>query len=366
MSRTLVFVLPLLLMVLFPACTQREEPGTAGAPPSDSLLVIQKGFIFEEAPFASAHASTIVETPLGWAVAWFGGTDEGNPDVGIWFSRHDGDRWSAPVEVATGVQTDGTRYPCWNPVLFRPPAGPLVLFYKVGPNPRAWWGMVKISIDLGSTWSEAAPLPDGILGPVRAKPLLMSDGSLLAGSSTEHDGWVVHMERYVASAEGGELWSLGRLAAPVAWTRTGPLNDASEFEAIQPSILLHSPDRLQILCRSGQGVVTQAWSEDGGLTWGPMTATGLPNPNAGVDAVRLADGRYLLIYNPTTEGRSQLGLAVSSDGVDWEPVTLLEDAPGEYSYPAMVQGEDGFVYITYTWQRKRIAYAVIDPAAIGV
>ena len=72
------------------------------------------------APFPSAHASTIVETPAGLVAAWFGGTREKHPDVGIWLSRHDGRTWSAPVEVATGRQADGRRYPCWNPVLFRP------------------------------------------------------------------------------------------------------------------------------------------------------------------------------------------------------------------------------------------------------
>ena len=72
--------------------------------------------------------------------AWFGGTREGNSDVGIWFSRHKGKEWSAPVEVATGEQDDKTRYPCWNPVLFQMPGGPLLLFYKVGPKANAWWG----------------------------------------------------------------------------------------------------------------------------------------------------------------------------------------------------------------------------------
>src|SRR5476649_1000537 len=82
--------------------------------------VAKSEFIFERAPFPSAHASTIVETPGGLVAAWFGGTAERNPDVGIWVSRHDMAGWSAPVEVANGVQPGGTRHPCWNPVLFQP------------------------------------------------------------------------------------------------------------------------------------------------------------------------------------------------------------------------------------------------------
>ena len=71
--------------------------------------IVKSEFIFERAPFPSAHASTIVETRDGLVVAWFGGTRERNPDVGIWVSRHDGTQWSTPVEVANGAQPDGTR-----------------------------------------------------------------------------------------------------------------------------------------------------------------------------------------------------------------------------------------------------------------
>ena len=128
-------------------------------------------FIFESAPFASAHASTIVETRSGLVAAWFGGTREGADDVGIWLSRRVSGKWTPPVEVATGVQNDGRRFPTWNPVLFELRTGELALFYKVGPNPRAWWGMVRTSSDEGRTWSDGRRLPDGILGPIKNKPV---------------------------------------------------------------------------------------------------------------------------------------------------------------------------------------------------
>lgn len=317
--------------------------------------IVASGFVFERAPFASAHASTIVETRDGLLAAWFGGSDEGEPDVSIWTARHDGTRWTSPVEVADGRQAEGARQPAWNPVLFQPSSGPLLLFYKVGPSPREWWGLVRTSADQGRTWSEAVRLPDGILGPIRAKPVQLADGSLLAGSSTEHAGWVVHMEQATIGAEG----------PPSAWRRSGPLNDPGTFEAIQPTILVHSRTRLQILCRSRQRVVTEAWSEDAGRSFGPMSATSLPNPSAGIDAARLADGRFLLVYNPTPRGRSRLELAVSRDGRSWQPVLLLEDGAGEYSYPALIQSRDGRVHATYTWRRERIKHVVIDPAAIA-
>jgi predicted neuraminidase len=323
---------------------------SADAPPA----IVSSAFVFERAPFASAHASTIVETRDGLLAAWFGGTEEGSPDVGIWASRHDGSRWSPPVEVTNGLQPDGTRHPCWNPVLFQPSRGPLVLFYKVGPSPREWWGLARTSTDQGRSWSDAIRLPPGILGPIRAKPVELAGGDVLAGSSTEDAGWVAHVER----------WSCSDLASAAAWQRSGPLNDPGELEAIQPTILAHSPTRLQALCRSRQGVVAEAWSEDGGRTWGKMAATVLPNPSAGIDAVRLSDGRFLLAYNPTKTGRARLEIAVSTDGRAWRSAVVLEDSPGEYSYPAMIQARDGLVHVTYTWKRQRIRHVVVDPARI--
>jgi predicted neuraminidase len=108
-------------------------------------------------------------------------------------------------------------------------------------------------------------------------------------------------------------------------------------------------------------VITEAWSEDAGRTWKPMRATALPNPSAGIDALRLADGRFLLAYNPTTQGRAKLELAVSDDGKAWRPSLVLEDSPGEYSYPAMIQARDGLVHVTYTWRRQRIKHVAVRP-----
>ena len=326
-------------------------------------IIVAADFIYEEAPFPSAHASTIVETADGLVAAWFGGTAEGDSDVGIWLSRHDGAGWSSPVEVASGLQDDGRRSPCWNPVLFQPSRGPLLLFYKTGPSPRAWWGLVRTSSDQGRTWSEEVRLPDGVLGPIRAKPVEVGPGTLLAGSSTEHDGWVVHMERFGTDAQ-TDGWQRA-LASSGAWEQVGPLNDLDEYSAIQPTILVHSATELQILCRSRQRVITQVWSTDGGATWGPMSATDLPNPSAGIDALRLTDGRFLLVYNPTTRGRRQLVVAVSDDGRSWRHGVALENAPdGEYSYPAMIQSADGRVHVTYTWRRRRIRHVVFDPSRI--
>jgi predicted neuraminidase len=327
---------------LLAGCATTEPPPEAEM---KSPRIKVSELIYEQAPFPSCHASTIEETKSGLIAAWFGGTDEGEPDVGIWLARHENGKWTAPVEAANGIQADGKRHPCWNPVLFQPKQGPLMLFYKVGPSPSRWWGMLMTSTDDGKTWTKPSKLPDGILGPIRCKPVQLADGTILSGSSTEHAGWKIHFERTP---------DLGK-----TWTRTQANSDPKEFEAIQPTILVHK-DQLQALCRSRQGRVTEVWSADDGLTWSPMKATALPNPSAGVDGVTLKDGRHLLVYNHTPRGRTPLNVAVSNDGREWQPFVTLENQPGEYSYPAMIQTRDGRVHVTYTWKRQRIKHVVLD------
>jgi predicted neuraminidase len=181
----------------------------------------------------------------------------------------------------------------------------------------------------------------------------LTPGVLLAGASTEDNGWLVHMERFSGP------WTAEALASPASWQKSAPINTAAEFGAIQPTILVHSSTDLQILNRSREGVITEAWSKDGGRTWSRMTATELPNPSAGIDAVRLANGTFLLVYNPTAKGRNKLQIASSPDGRKWTPGVMLEDSPGEYSYPAMIQTRDGRVHVTYTWKRRLIKHVVL-------
>lgn len=328
--------------------------------------VLKSEFIYETAPFPQCHASTIVETPKGLVAAWFGGTRERDPDVGIWVSRHEGGRWTTPVEVANGIQYTGTqgkvhRYPTWNPVLFQPSNGPLMLFFKVGPNARGWWGLLTSSSDHGRTWAEPRRLPDKIFGPIKNKPAQLPNGDILCPVSYEIEGnppnWSVHFER---------TRDFGR-----TWERTEPINEGITINAIQPSILFLGGDRLLALGRTRQDHLFQVESADGGRTWGPMTLGTLPNPNSGTDAVTLKDGQHLLVYNHSKrdEGkyggkRSPLNLAVSRDGKTWQAALVLESAEGEYSYPAVIQAADGTVHITYTWKRERVKHVALDPAKL--
>jgi|694.fasta_scaffold00098_15 predicted neuraminidase len=322
--------------------------------------IVSSQYIYEKAPFPECHASTLVMAPNGKLVAaWFGGTEEGNDDVEIWFSSHDKDTksWAAPSRVADGVY-EGKRYPCWNPILVAQ-GQELILFYKVGPSPSTWWGMWKKSKDSGSTWSSAQRLPENILGPIKNKPILLKDGSWLCGSSSEHDGWRAHVE-----IVGADLSN---------WKFIGPLNKKNETESIQPTFLRLKDDSILMLCRTKTAQkISMTLSKDQGQTWDKLSLIDLPNPNSGIDAVTLKDGRHLLLYNHTVRDpnrrgadRAQLNLAVSSDGIHWSAVAQLEnEEKGEFSYPAIIQGNDGLVHATYTWNRQKVRYTVLDPQKI--
>jgi len=315
--------------------------------------IIEEELIFSTAPFLECHAATIAQTANSLVSAWFGGTKEGNSDVGIWISRRTNNSWSQPIEVADGIINTTIRYPTWNPVLYQIPNGDLLLFYKIGPNPSSWKGFLKRSTDEGKTWSPRHALPDHYLGCIKNKPIL-HDKDLICPSSTEDHGWKVHLE---VTQNFGQTWST---IVPV---------NSSNLEAIQPTILVHSNNTLQMLCRSKSRAILESWSSDGGHNWSPLTKTKLPNNNSGLDAVTLKDGQQLIVYNHVLppEGhdkgqRSPLNVALSNDGKLWSAAVILEDEPkGEYSYPSVIQSSDGLVHIVYTWKRLKIKYVVIDP-----
>jgi len=349
MSQSAVCTLACLTFVSITACV------------ADDPAIIQHEFIYETAPYPECHASTIEETPAGLVASWFGGTSERDPDVGIRVSRHINGQWTPSVEVANGIQytlPGGTvhRHPTWNPVLFQYPNGPLMLFWKCGPSPSTWWGMVSQSADNGATWSMARRLPEHIDGPVRNKPILLKDGTLLCGSSTEFDGWRVHFE--MTKDQG------------LSWQRTPAINDGKSIGAIQPTLLRHKDGSIQALCRNqnGEGPILSTTSSDGGLSWSDLEPINLPNPNSGIDAVTLKDGRHLLVYNHTNRrtgmprGREMINVAVSDNGVDWKPaLTLDREEKAEFSYPAVIQASGGSVHITYTWKRSKVQHFELNP-----
>lgn len=315
--------------------------------------IFQPGEFFE-----SCHASTVLETlDGGLLVAYFAGTREGADDVCIWISKFKDGKWSNPRIAASATMTQEKPAPCWNPVLFRNSDNSITLFFKQSGNWHNWRGMQTISKDEGQTWSTPEPLaPKGNFGPIKNKPARVGKRIILPASDEfSADDWRVY---FWLSDDDGKTW-----------TRTPYVNQKDEIGGIQPSILIHKNGDLQAIGRTPRdiGFVYQTWSRDGGKTWSKLASTGLPNPNSGTDAVTLQDGRHLLVYNHTQNWkiRSPLNVAISSDGMRWQPALVLEDATGEFSYPAVVQRKDGFVDITYTNRRKTITHVVVDPAKLS-
>jgi predicted neuraminidase len=295
-------------------------------------------FIFEKAPFPSCHASTLVEHEPGKLLAaWFGGKDEGAKDVQIWSSVFDGKKWGELIVLGTEPGQ-----PCWNPVLFKSAKGTLHLWYKAGPSPETWTGYLRSSNDGGKSWSKPEMMPAGFFGPVRAKPIQLANGTILAGTSLEsYRNWTPYVDR---STDEGKTWR-----------RSNAFNVPEKFAQIQPTLFETKDGRIVALMRSrNPKLICRAESKDGGETFSPAEQTELLNPSAGIDAVRTRAGDVFLIYNPTQVFRSPISLACSSDdGKTWKKVADLETEPGEYSYPAIIETEAGKLEITYTWRKLR-------------
>ena len=349
------------------------------------------GFIFQ--PISSEHAlpgtqpdnhaSTLVELKGGDVMAaWFGGTKEGAPDVAIYGARLHGDTWSAPVELARADHVA-----CWNPALFHTLDGRLWLYYKYGTKPSTWLGARKWSTDEGRTWSPEEHLPDGILGPIKDKPLVLKSGVIVSGSSVENGKWAAWIER---SADQGKTWTkFGPITIPdaedvpneaakaAAAEVQKPASNAATYTKlyppatttigiIQPAVVWLGGTHLRFYARghTKSARIVAADSMDEGMTWGPARFIDLPNPNSGIDAVRLKDGRIVLIFNNSYNTRTPLNLAVSGDGEHFTVFKTLEDAPGQFSYPAIVQAENGDLMMTYSWQRRTIKFVRIALSAV--
>ncbi|TDG00210.1 sialidase family protein [Paenibacillus piri] len=327
-----------------------------------------KQFLFEDdRPFHNCHASTIVELPGGdLLVAYFAGSKEGNPDVGIWCSRRTNGVWSKPY-----VAADEEGLVHWNPVLFRKNDGQIVLHYKVAHPIPAWHTRVVVSDDNGATWSRPVDLVPGDIGgrgPVKNKLIVLQDGTWLAPASIEGDVWDCFAD---ISRDEGATWTRSALV---------PVNRGMDAEGggagqprpirgkglIQPTLWESKPGHVHMLMRSTAGFIYRSDSTDAGQTWSPAYRTYLPNNNSGIDLAKMDDGSLVLAYNPVgmyRGPRMPLLLSVSRDnGENWEELLVLEAEyrsytipvePGEYSYPAVIASGNR-IYVTYTWKRERI------------
>ena len=323
--------------------------------PENVKNIVSRDFIFgEDRPFKECHASTIIHLENGeYLVAWFGGTHEKHNDVGIWISTGKSGIWSEPYKVAK-IRNDAH----WNPVLFKDNNDIIHLYFKVGKEITDWETWEITSEDHGQTWTEARELVKGDRGgrgPVRNKPIILSDGTWLAGASFEQNTGEMHWNVFIdRSEDNGKTW----MATPYIEL------DRSNFTGkgvIQPTLWESTPGHIHMLVRSTNGKIYRSDSEDYGKTWCKFYATGMPNNNSGIDLVKLQDGTLILAYNPVSENwgsRSYLNIAVSHDnGITWPEKIILEDGndQGEYSYPAIIT-YDNKIALTYTWKRQCIVF----------
>ena len=311
------------------------------------MNLTKKELIFNNPPFAECHASTIVLLEGDRKIcACFGGEKEGKNDVRIWFSRHENGVWSAPESIPAVADL-----PHWNPVLFETEKGEITLFYKVGVSVPQWKTYFCVTRDGGKSWSaprELAELDgDGGRGPVKNKCLLHSSGAILAPASDERGVWRSFIDRF-----DGERWE--KCPIPVS-------EENGRVHMIQPT-LWEDKDGVHALMRTMSSFIYRSDSKDGGKTWCKAYKTDLPNNNSGIDCIKADDGAICLVCNPIPphNGRSPLSILVSRDGgATFEKALDLEVEKREFSYPAIVS-RDNKLFVTYTYDRKNIAYAEIE------
>lgn len=288
------------------------------------------------------HSSTLSWSWQQLTCAFFEGPFEGSRKtrIEVWVRGRSG--WERSKSVKAGD------WPHWNPVLHFDGAR-LWLFFKVGIYPKRWKTYVT-TCGPDREWETPRELVLGDVGgrgPVKNKILVLQNGDWLAPASLERDsGWSCFVDR---SRDGGATWEAGPLIEAMSAGRTGA-------GVIQPSLWESEEGQVHMLMRSDMGAVYRADSEDGGETWSEARPTALPNNNSGLDLIR-RDRRLILACNPHGDvhgPRSPLTLLESEDnGETWREMFELESGLGEFSYPALIESEQGFV-VSYTDCRRAI------------
>ncbi len=348
------------------------------------------------------HAAGIVECPNGdLLISWYRGSGEREADdVAVYGARrHKGsNRWSEPF-----VMADVPGFPDGNTAMFIDRTNRLWLFwptilantwqscitnYRVssdysedGPPRWEWQGLVLLKpMDFQAEMLKGLEAYASAFGdrvphdPARLERLKQLIGDKLSSRL----GWQPRCKPTVLPSGRillplySDTYSVGIMAVSdddgKTWYAGKPL---AGFGSIQPSLLRRGDGTLVAYMRENGplGRIRVAESRDDGISWGPVGITELPNPGSGLDAVRLASGGWLLVYNDTTEGRRSLAVTLSDDeGRTWKWARHLErHASGAYHYPAVIQGSDGTIHVAYSYfvaGGKSIKHAAFDEAWI--
>jgi predicted neuraminidase len=296
--------------------------------------------------YPTVHCATIAELPNGDLIAaWFGGSYETAPDQILLTARYDlrQERWSAPRPLAV---MEGKAL--GQPVFWVRKDGDIWLFFDAIQE-RDWRSalpFVQRSADEGRTWSAPQRLFD-YPGLMFRSRLCFLPGRVIVPAYDENR-WESLM---MISDDEGKSW---RLTAPIITPQGN----------IHPCLVHLQGGKLLAYLRTGGrgGAIWRTLSFDGGECWEKPEPTALPNPNSGIDLLRLRSDRLLLAYNPSAERRTPLALAVASLQEDWRPVRILEQDDHEYSYPTLLQTQNSDIHLVYTYRRQHIQHACFDEA----
>ena len=309
-----------------------------------------------------SHVASICELPDGRLVAtWYAGSREGAGDVAIYLAtKAPGDsRWSAPRAIVTreSAARDLNRYirKVGNAVVFADGNGRLSLLY-VTVSIGGWSGSslnLTTSSDGGATWTQSQRLT---LSPFFNLAELVKN----APTPLLYGQWAVPIYHELVSTFPEVLWlEETQNGIRVSKTRVG-----AGWFGYQPALTpLGISTALAVLRNDDEAkTLSIAHTEDGGQTWSTPQSLALPNPDAGLDAIRLSDGRLLLAFNDSTTGRENLRLALSrDDGQTWTRIATVAEEPGaDFSYPFLMQAADGDVHLVYTWKRAAIRHVVFN------
>ncbi len=339
----------IIIVLAITSCSIKKQEGIA-------IYNYHSDFVFTDKTTESCHAATLVETTNNHLLAsWFGGTYEGAKDVSIYSSEFDGSLWSQPKCIIKPMVQNNDTLPCWNPVLFKSKSNLLYLFYKVGKNPREWFGAMITSNDMGKSWSKPKILPKGFLGPIKNKPIEVDPGIIICGSSTEsiqNNEWRVHVEKYNEQTNEWELI---------------PVSNSKNYDVIQPTFITHEKSAIQMLCRSKHNKVITSFSYDKGNSWSNLDTLNVPNSNSGIDAISINKNCFLMVNNPLKHGtewfngRNKLDVEYSNDGMEWKKLIDLENQDkGQFSYPAIIQASDRKIHVLYTYNRDYIKHTTFQ------
>lgn len=337
-------------------------------------------FIFEEEKyFNQCHASTLTMMPDGRIMsAWFAGTREADRDTAIWGAFLSNGKWTEPQKI---VKVNSLAH--WNPVLFTTPQKEVILYFKTGDSPTEWktWE-AKIKEDKIVEDSMSLVQCDELgypRGPVRCKPIVLSNGNWLAPSSIEKTvGFkliekpslsgkigrsLVDWQSFVDISENnGATWNKSKL---IDFDREKFGEEGKYGGVIQPTSWESVDGAVHMFLRSTAGKMFRSDSLDYGKTWSMAYPTTLPNNNSGID-VALFRGVLFLVYNPISENwgsRTPISIKFSFDnGKIWfKDVDLENDHWGSFSYPSVITTPKG-IALTYTWNRRNIVYREFDIA----